>query len=94
VDRRGRSTWEKIRIGSQRRLRGAVATAELLISGEAPLVVATGTGALTSHVLGVKDQVIILTFVNRVAGMIVTKDLSAVAAESHSTHGSGSQVIN
>ena len=46
---------------------------QLLISGETPLVVATGTGALTSHVLGVKDQVIILTFVNRVPGMIVSK---------------------
>ena len=30
---------------------------QLLMSGETPLVVATGTGALTSHVLGVKDQV-------------------------------------
>jgi ABC-type nitrate/sulfonate/bicarbonate transport system substrate-binding protein len=46
---------------------------QLLMSGEAPLVVATGTGALTSHVLGVKDQVIILTFVNRVPGVIVAK---------------------
>jgi len=46
---------------------------QLLMSGETPLVVATGTGALTSHVLGVKDQVIILTFVNRVPGVIVSK---------------------
>jgi NitT/TauT family transport system substrate-binding protein len=46
---------------------------QLLMSGETRLVVATGTGALTSHVLGVKDQVIILTFVNRVPGVIVGK---------------------
>jgi hypothetical protein len=46
---------------------------QLLMSGETPLVVATGTGALTSPCLGVKDQVIILTFVNRVPGVIVTK---------------------
>ncbi len=46
---------------------------QLLMSGETPLVVATGTGALTSHVLGVKDQVIILTFVNAVPGVIVAK---------------------
>jgi ABC-type nitrate/sulfonate/bicarbonate transport system substrate-binding protein len=46
---------------------------QLLMSGETPLVVATGTGALTSHVLGVKDQVIILTFVNTVPGVIVAK---------------------
>src|SRR5215510_1264847 len=36
---------------------------QLLMSGEMLFVVATGTGALTSHVLGVKDQIIVLTFV-------------------------------
>ena len=46
---------------------------QLLMSGETPLVVATGTGALTSHVLGIKDQVIILTFVNTVPGVIVAR---------------------
>lgn len=46
---------------------------QLLMSGETPLVVATGTGALTSHVLGVKDQVIILVFVNKVPGVIVSR---------------------
>ena len=46
---------------------------QLLMSGETPLVFATGTGALTSHVLGVKDQVIILIFVNKVGGAIVSK---------------------
>ena len=35
---------------------------QLLASGEVPFVVATGTGALSSHILGVKDQAIILTF--------------------------------
>src|SRR5215471_19611437 len=46
---------------------------QLLMSGEMLFVVATGTGALTSHVLGVKDQIIVLTFVNRVPGVIVAK---------------------
>lgn len=46
---------------------------QLLISGEMPFVIATGTGALTSHVLGVKDQVIVLTFANKVPGVIVAK---------------------
>ena len=46
---------------------------QLLMSGETPLVLATGTGALTSHVLGVKDQVIILIFANKVGGAIVSK---------------------
>jgi ABC-type nitrate/sulfonate/bicarbonate transport system substrate-binding protein len=35
--------------------------------------VATGTGALTSHILGVKDQVIVLTFVNKVNSSLFTK---------------------
>jgi NitT/TauT family transport system substrate-binding protein len=52
---------------------GRMRPQQLLISGDVPLVVATGTGALTSHVLGVKDQVIILTFVNTVAGIIAAK---------------------
>ena len=46
---------------------------QLLITGEMLFVVATGTGALTSHVLGVKDQVIVLTFANLVPGVIVVK---------------------
>jgi hypothetical protein len=32
---------------------------QLLASGEVPLVIASGSGAVTSHVLGVKDQVIV-----------------------------------
>ena len=46
---------------------------QLLITGEMLFVVATGTGALTAHVLGVKDQVIVLTFANLVPGVIVVK---------------------
>jgi ABC-type nitrate/sulfonate/bicarbonate transport system substrate-binding protein len=36
-------------------------------------VVATGTGALTSHILGVKDQVIVLTFINKVDSALYSK---------------------
>ena len=46
---------------------------QLLIGNEALIVIASGTGALTSHILGVKDQVIILTFSNKVPGMLFTK---------------------
>ena len=52
---------------------GRMRPQQLLVSGETLAVVATGTGALTSHVLGVKDQVIILTFANRVPGVIIAK---------------------
>jgi ABC-type nitrate/sulfonate/bicarbonate transport system substrate-binding protein len=52
---------------------GRVRPQQLLASGEVPYVVATGTGALTSHILGVKDQVIVLTFINRVDSALFTK---------------------
>ena len=51
---------------------GRVRPQQLLASGEVPYVVATGTGALTSHILGVKDQVIVLTFVNKVNSSLFT----------------------
>lgn len=52
---------------------GRVRPQQLLASGEVPYVVATGTGALTSHILGVKDQVIVLTFVNKVNSSLFTR---------------------
>ncbi|HXK27210.1 MAG TPA: ABC transporter substrate-binding protein [Candidatus Binatia bacterium] len=52
---------------------GRIRPQQLLASGEVPFVVATGTGALTSHILGIKDQVIVLTFINKVGSGIFTK---------------------
>jgi ABC-type nitrate/sulfonate/bicarbonate transport system substrate-binding protein len=52
---------------------GRIRPQQLLASGEVPYVVATGTGALTSHILGIKDQVIVLTFINKVGSGIFTK---------------------
>ena len=52
---------------------GRVRPQQLLASGEVPFVVATGTGALTSHILGVKDQVIVLTFINKVDSALFSK---------------------
>jgi NitT/TauT family transport system substrate-binding protein len=52
---------------------GRIRPQQLLASGEVPYVVATGTGALTSHVLGVKDQEIIMTLVNKVNSAIFTR---------------------
>jgi ABC-type nitrate/sulfonate/bicarbonate transport system substrate-binding protein len=52
---------------------GRIRPQQLLASGETPFVLATGTGAITSHILGVKDQVIVLTLVNKVGGAIVSK---------------------
>src|SRR5262249_29204864 len=52
---------------------GRIRPQQLLASGETPFVLATGTGAITSHIVGVKDQVIVLVLVNKVGGGIVSK---------------------
>jgi ABC-type nitrate/sulfonate/bicarbonate transport system substrate-binding protein len=52
---------------------GRIRPQQLLASGEVPFVVATGTGALSSHILGVKDQAIILTFINKVDSGIFSR---------------------
>ncbi|MGB7947290.1 MAG: ABC transporter substrate-binding protein [Candidatus Binatia bacterium] len=52
---------------------GRIRPQQLLASGEVPFVVATGTGALSSHILGVKDQVILFTFINKVGSGIISR---------------------
>src|ERR1044072_2128900 len=52
---------------------GRVRPQQLLASGETPLVIASGSGAVTSHVLGVKDQVIVALLSNKVGGGIFSK---------------------
>ena len=45
---------------------GRLRPQQLLVSGDVPIVVATGSGAVTSHVLGSKDQVIVAINRNKV----------------------------
>lgn len=52
---------------------GRMRPQQLLMSGDVAAVVATGSGALTSHILGVKDQVIVANFINKVGGAIYAK---------------------
>jgi NitT/TauT family transport system substrate-binding protein len=52
---------------------GRLRPQQLLASGDVPIVVATGSGAITSHVLGSKDQVIVAINMNKVGGGIFTK---------------------
>jgi ABC-type nitrate/sulfonate/bicarbonate transport system substrate-binding protein len=52
---------------------GRMRPQQLLMSGDVPVVIATGSGALTSHILGVKDQVIVANFINKVGGAIYAK---------------------
>ena len=53
---------------------GRLRPQQLLMSGDVPLVVATGSGALTSHVLGAKDQVIVAINITKVGGGIFAKN--------------------
>jgi NitT/TauT family transport system substrate-binding protein len=69
---------------------GRVRPQQLLASGEVPFVIATGTGALTSHILGVKDQVIILTFINKVnSGLFAKPAIKSVEDLRGKTIGTG-----
>jgi len=52
---------------------GRLRPQQLLVSGDIPIVVATGSGAVTSHVLGSKDQVIVAINMNKVGGGIFAK---------------------
>ena len=53
---------------------GRLRPQQLLMSGDVPIVVATGSGALTSHVLGPKDQVIVAINMTKVGGGIFAKN--------------------
>jgi ABC-type nitrate/sulfonate/bicarbonate transport system substrate-binding protein len=52
---------------------GRIRPQQLLASGEAPFVIASGSGPVTSHVLGVKDQVIVALLSTKVGGGIFSK---------------------
>ncbi|HLN85189.1 MAG TPA: ABC transporter substrate-binding protein [Candidatus Limnocylindrales bacterium] len=52
---------------------GRVRPQQLLASGETPFVIASGSGAVTSHVLGVKDQVIVALLSSKLGGGIFSK---------------------
>jgi NitT/TauT family transport system substrate-binding protein len=52
---------------------GRLRPQQLLASGDVPIVVATGSGALTSHALGSKDQVIVAINMNKVGGGIFAR---------------------
>jgi NitT/TauT family transport system substrate-binding protein len=52
---------------------GRVRPQQLLATGEVPIVLATATGTISSHILGVKDQVIVATVTNKVTTSIFAK---------------------
>jgi NitT/TauT family transport system substrate-binding protein len=51
----------------------------LLATGEVPIVLATATGTITSHIVGVKDQVVVATITNKVSTSLFAKpDIKSV----------------
>lgn len=52
---------------------GRIRPQQLLASNEVPFVMASGTGAITSHILGIKDQAIILVTINKVNSAIFSR---------------------
>jgi ABC-type nitrate/sulfonate/bicarbonate transport system substrate-binding protein len=52
---------------------GRVRPQQLLATGEVPVVLATATGAITSHIVGVKDQVVVATITNKVSTSLFAK---------------------
>src|SRR5262245_6310931 len=52
---------------------GRVRPQQLLATGEVPIVVASGTGTMTSHILGVKDQVLIATITSKIGTSLFAK---------------------
>lgn len=60
---------------------GRLRPQQLLVSGDIPIVVATGSGAVTSHVLGSKDQVIVAINMNKVGGGIFARSQIKTAEE-------------
>ncbi len=52
---------------------GRIRPQQLLATGEVPIVLATATGTITSHILGVKDQVVVATISNKVATSLFSK---------------------
>lgn len=52
---------------------GRVRPQQLLATGEVPIVVASGTGTLTSHIIGVKDHVLVATITSKIGTSLFAK---------------------
>ena len=58
---------------------GRIRPQQLLATGEVPIVLATATGTITSHILGVKDHVLVATITNKVGTSIFARgDIKSV----------------
>ena len=52
---------------------GRVRPQQLLATGEVPIVVASGTGTMTSHIVGIKDQALVATITSKIGTSLFAK---------------------
>jgi len=52
---------------------GRIRPQQLLATGDVPFVLATGTGAITSHIAGIKDQVLVATTTTKTGTSLFSK---------------------
>ena len=52
---------------------GRVRPQQLLATGDVPVVIASGTGTMTSHIVGVKDQVMVATITSKIGTSLFAK---------------------
>ena len=58
---------------------GRVRPQQLLATGEVPIVIASGTGTMTSHIVGIKDQVLVATLTSKIGTSLFAKsDIKSV----------------
>lgn len=58
---------------------GRVRPQQLLATGEVPIVIASGTGTMTSHIVGIKDQVLVATITSKIGTSLFAKsDIKSV----------------
>jgi ABC-type nitrate/sulfonate/bicarbonate transport system substrate-binding protein len=58
---------------------GRVRPQQLLATGEVPIVIASGTGTMTSHIIGVKDQVLVATITSKIGTSCLPRAISRVS---------------
>src|SRR5436853_3753923 len=69
---------------------GRVRPQQLLATGEMPIVLASATGTMTSHILGVKDQVLVATITSKIGTSIFSKtDIKSVEERNGKTVATG-----
>ena len=52
---------------------GRVRPQQLLATGEMPVVIASATGTMTSHIVGVKDHVLVATITSKIGTSLFSK---------------------